>query len=151
MSSSYPHDRDWEIPPEERPASSTGNHKTPYTEPISQAAASQGPSSSHHVHRTSQRNGNGRLQRKRSRRAYYEDDEDDEPGILARLFKAIFAPILGFIIISGISLTWSALLFGALMAYTSAGNPLTGTVLLFSVLVWMAGFKILMSVLYYGN
>lgn len=144
MSSSYPHDRDWEVPPEDRPSSSSENHTTPYTESIAQAAASQGSNSS-------QRNGNGRLQRKRSRRAHYEDDEDDEPGILARLFTAIFAPILGFIIISSISLTWSGLLFGALMAYTSAGNPLTGTVLLFSVLVWMVGFKILMSVLYYGN
>ena len=144
MSSSYPHDRDWEIPPEERDQSNTTSTARPYTEPIAQVAASQGPE-------TPARTGDGGFQRQQRQHHHPQDNENDEPGLLTRLFIAIVTPILGFVIISTISLVWSGLLFGILILYTAAGNPLTGTVLIISVIAWMIGMKALLDVLYFGS
>lgn len=135
----YPHDRDWEVPPEERERTANTTH-TDMRQPKSQS----------HPQRTYQRQDVGQLQNQHQRQdggLSQSPSQSSTPSLFSRLSQAIFGPIIGFIAISVVSLTWSGLLFAGLMVYSALGNPISGRVVLLSVFVWLAGFKVLRDVL----
>ena len=126
--SEYNHDRDWEISPEER---------------SEQRQQRLGPPPETRPRADGQR---ARVQRRDRRPDPDQADDDDDPGLIAQILHAIFAPAIGFIMIVSFILLWSGFLFAILIAYSLLGGTVTITHLGTAVVVWMIGMSVYSTV-----
>ena len=123
--SEYSHDREWEIPPEQRDQE-RAELKAEIREELEAEYQLGSPPA-------------------RNENPTPEDEHGaPERGPIMRLL----APLIGFAVICLVSLLWGSTLFAGLIAYSHLGYSITGYVVLASVVIWMVGFTVIKSVLF---